>query len=70
MVEALKFPDGYALTELKVNEEACPTCGRAVWNGMHPMVGWVAICGRRVARAIDCGTAIGVCTSKEKKGGR
>jgi len=51
-------PDGWALTKLREHEAACQVCGRAVWDGNaeDQTIGWLAPCGRRVARIKDCGT--------------
>jgi hypothetical protein len=58
MGEQKLMPDGWALTKLRLHETACDVCGRAVWDGREPAkaIGWLAPCGRRVARLEDCGT--------------
>lgn len=58
MTDAKMPPDGFALTKLRCNEIACEECVRAVWDGkdVDACIGWIAPCGRRVARYLDCGT--------------
>jgi len=49
---------GWARTKLRACEAVCDVCGRAVWDGLDQdrAIGWLAPCGRRVARLEDCGT--------------
>lgn len=58
MREQKLVPDGFALTKLRLHEDVCNVCGRPVWDGREPAkaIGWLAKCGRRVARLEDCGT--------------
>lgn len=50
--------EGWAVTKLRPHEARCEACGRAVWDGKDRAncVGFLAPCGKRVARRGDCGT--------------
>lgn len=52
--------DGWALTKLRAHESRCGECGRAVWDGKDQAacIGFLAPCGKRIARLEDCGTGV------------
>jgi hypothetical protein len=70
--EARGGVDGWALTKLRAHETRCENCGRAVWDRKDPnnCIGFIAPCGKRVARLEDCGTADCAAALTESRNGR